>query len=192
MNTKDLGRVIDGEVGGTIEQLTMNVLQGIEEEYDPQYHTDSKMDDDVKALYDMGQGKWGTDEKGLFKILCSAPPEYLKKLNLKYADKYGYTLTKVLDKELGGCAEKAAMFLIGMKLKPYEEIAKLIKKSCEGFGTNELLLSTTLIRYQKLLKDVSTAHIELYGKTIGDRINSETRGDFKKLLLEIVETAQAM
>ena len=45
--------------------------------------------------------KWGTDEKGLFKLLCASPAEYLEKLNLVYADKYGYTLLKTMEKELG-------------------------------------------------------------------------------------------
>ena len=76
--------------------------------------------------------KWGTDEKGLFKFFCSAPPEHLKKLNLIYADKYGYTLLKVMEKELGGDAGRAGLFLLGMKLKPYETIAKLIEKACKG------------------------------------------------------------
>ena len=70
------------------------MLQGIEEEYDPQYHNKNKIEEDAKKLYEMGQGKWGTNEKGLFKILCSAPPKYLKELNLYYADKYGYTYRK--------------------------------------------------------------------------------------------------
>lgn len=185
-----MGRHIDSELGGSLEQLTFNVLQGIEEDYDPNYHTAAKMNEDMEKLYKMGQGSWGTDEKGLFKIICAAPPQYLKEMNMKYADKYGYTLVKVLEKELAGNVEKAAMFMIGMKLKPYEEVAKLIKTSCEGLGTNELLLAATLIRYQLILKDVMTAHIELYGKTIQDRVKTEAGGDYGKVLLEILKTAE--
>lgn len=31
------------------------------------------------------------------------------------------------------------------------------------------------------------AHVELFGSTIQDRVKSETRGDYEKLLLELVE-----
>jgi len=31
------------------------------------------------------------------------------------------------------------------------------------------------------------AYVELYGKTIQDRVKSETRGDYEKLLLELLE-----
>lgn len=187
MNTKDLSRKLDGELGGALDQLIFNLLQAAEEVYDPQYHNDAKITADVAALYKMGQGKMGTDEKGLFKLLCAAPPEYMKKLNLAYAEKHGYTLIKVMDKELGGHVRKAAMFMMGMKLKPYEEIANLIKTACAGIGTNELLLTSTLIRYSGIMKQVMIAHIELFGQSIRDRVSSECGGDYKKLLLEIVE-----
>jgi Annexin len=190
MNTKDLGRKLDGELGGALEQLIFNVLQAAEEEYDPDFHTEAKMEEDVEKIYKMGQGKFGTDEKGLFKILCSAPPEYLKKLNLLYADKHGFTLVKTLETELGGAVEKAAMFMVGMKLKPYEEVAKLIKTACAGMGTNELLLTSTLIRYQGIMKEVTLAHVELYGETIQDRVKRECGGDHERVLLEILEAAE--
>lgn len=76
-----------------------------------------------------------------------------------------------------------------MKLKPYETLAKLIEKSCAGFGTNETLLTTTLIRYQFVLKEVNVAHIELYGKSIRDRVKDETRGKYETLLLEVIDAA---
>ena len=78
-----------------MENLVINCLQAAEEEYDEDYHNEEKMEADVAALYEMGQGSWGTDEKGFFKILCASPPEYMSKLNLAYAEKHGFTLLKV-------------------------------------------------------------------------------------------------
>ena len=77
----------------------------------------------------------------------------------------------------------------GMKLKPYETVAKLIKDACAGFGTNELLLTCCIIRYQPIMKAVMVAHIELFGKTVEDRIKDETKGDYEKLLLEVCAAA---
>jgi annexin A7/11 len=177
---KDLGRKLDGELGGALEHLIFNVLQASQETNDPAYHNESKMEADVATLHKMG----------LFKILCAAPTEYLKKLNTMYADKHGYTIVKVLETELGGHVEKAAMFMIGMKLKPYEEVAKLIQKSCAGIGTNELLLTTAIIRYQSILVRVNVAHVELFGQTIRDRVESECGGDYKRVLLELIDAAK--
>lgn len=188
---KDLGRALDMELGGSFEKLVFNVLQGAEEDMDEGYHTDVLMKEDIETLYDAGTGKkFGTDESALFKILCARPAEYIKKLNTAYAEEHGYTLEKVLEKELSGHVEKAALFMIGMKLHPYETIASLIDRACKGFGTNDLLLICTLIRYQCVLKHVMLAHIEQFGSTIEDRIKSECRGDYENLLLELVKAAE--
>lgn len=82
-------------------------------------------------------GKWGTDETSLFKLLCAAPPQFLAWINTTYADKYGVTLPTLMENELSGKAEKAAVFLVQMKLKPFEAVAHLIKSACKGLGTDE-------------------------------------------------------
>ena len=38
----------------------------------------------------------------------------------------------MLADELSGISQDAALFMIGMKIKPYEEIAKLIEKAVRG------------------------------------------------------------
>jgi hypothetical protein len=65
-------------------------------------------------------------------------------------------------------------------------MAKLIKDACAGFGTDELLLACTIIRCQAILGQVQSAHIELYGKTIHDRVRKEVGGKFKTLLLQVL------
>lgn len=159
--TVDLGSTLAGELGGDLESLVLNCMQASEETYDPNFHNNDLMKDDMETIYKAGQGSFGTNEKGLFKILSQRPSKYLKELNLKYADKHGYTVVKVLEKELGGKVEEAASFMLGMKLKPYDAIASLIKSACAGFGTNELLLTCSVLRYQSVMKEVMEAHIEL-------------------------------
>ena len=192
MYHEDLGQLISSELGGHLGCLAMILLQASEEEYDEGYHTDEKVAQDVVTLHDMGQGGWGADEKGLFKILCQAPKEYLEKVNIEYATQYGYTLSKVLESELGGDVEHAAMYMLGMKLKPMETVAALIKKACAGFGTNELLLTKCLIRYQPIMKHVNQSHMEMYEKSVEDRVQEETGGDFQKILLQVVATGMGL
>lgn len=77
---KDLGRVLDSELGGHFEQIIFNALQASEETYDEEYHNDEKVKEDTEAFYKMGQGKWGTDEKGLFKLICARPAEHVSQI----------------------------------------------------------------------------------------------------------------
>jgi annexin A13 len=159
-------------------------MQAGEETYDPQFHTADKAIEDAEAIYAKGQGKFfGTDEKSIFKVLCAAPPEHVENINRVYADKYGYTLLKAMEKELGGNVRDGTLHMLGMKLKPYETAAQLIKAACAGIGTDEMLLTCSIIRYQNVMKDVMGAHIELYGKSVHDRVRSECKGAYKDVLL---------
>ncbi|KAG7374328.1 annexin [Nitzschia inconspicua] len=187
--SKDLTQLMASELRGDMERLIINSLQAGEQPYDPQFHTDDKAKEDAEIIYKKGQGRWGTDEKGIFKILCAAPPEYISKISAVYTDKYGYTLWKAMEKELSGNVRDGTLHMLGMKLKPYETIAKLIKSACAGIGTDELLLTCCIIRYQHVMKDVMTAHIELFGKTVHDRVREETSGKYKEVLLAILNAA---
>jgi annexin A13 len=187
--TKDLGKLLASELHGDMERLIFTCLQAGEEEYDPQFHTMEKAVEDAETIHKKGQGSWGTEERGIFKILCAAPPKYVEQINTVYSDKYGYTLMKAMDKELGGNVGEACAFLLGMKLKPYVTIAELVKSACAGFGTDELLLTCTIIRYQYVMQPVMSAHIELYSKTIHDRVRSECGGKYRDALLEVLTTA---
>ena len=66
--TKDLGSVLASETGGTLEFLCLNVLQGAEDTMDESVYNVEKMADDIKTLYDAGQGSLGTKEKEIFKV----------------------------------------------------------------------------------------------------------------------------
>lgn len=188
--SKDLTNLVSSELHGDIKKLALACLQGMEEDYDPGHHTASRAKDDAKTFYKKGQGKkMGTDEAALFEIICKAPPQYLKMINSAYVNAYDVNMSKALEKCLHGKCEKAAMFTLGMKLKPYETVAALIKSTCKGAGTDELGLSCAVLRYQHILQHVQVEHINLSGKTIGDRIMSETSGDYEKLLMTMVRVA---
>jgi len=185
--TDDLGRIVSKELSGDLRKLAVSCLQGAEEEYDPDYHTEEKALEDALDLYKAGQGKWfGTDEKKMFKIVALSPPIYLKMISKAYVDKYGYSLIKAMEKELSGKAKRAAVFACGMKIKPLETIAQLIDDACKGMGTDDNLLISGIIRYQHIMGDVNAAHIEMFGRSIHDRIREETKGDYKDLLLTLM------
>ena len=57
-------------------------------------------------------------------------------------------------------------------------------------GTNEDLLTETIIRYQRFLKEVNEEHKENHGgMTIQDRIKDECKGKYEKLLLAVVDSS---
>ncbi|KAL3801933.1 hypothetical protein HJC23_010277 [Cyclotella cryptica] len=170
---KDLSILVSSELSGDIKKLAMCCLQGIEEKYDPTYHTESKAREDAEKFYKAGQGKWGTDEATLFEIICKAPPKYLKLINDAYVNKYEVNLEYALKKELSGKAESAAIFHLNMKLSPYKTMAEHIKSTCAMMGTDELGLSCAILRYQSVLPQVMMEHTAQFGKTLQERFRDE-------------------
>lgn len=79
--SKDLGKVLASELHGNMERLIFSSIQADEEKFDPHYHTADKVEEDADFIYSKGQGKWGTDERALFKIFCAAPKEHLENIN---------------------------------------------------------------------------------------------------------------
>ena len=187
---QDLSILAAKELGGDLEKLMLCCLQGMEQKFDPSYHTEAQAEDDAKLFYKAGQGKkFGTDEDALFEILCKSPPEYLKMVNLAYVNRYDVNMEYALKKELRGKAEDAAVYHLNMKLKPYKTMAEHIKSTCAGMGTDEIGLSSAILRFQNVLPKVMMEHTAEFGKTLQERIKSETKGDYEKMLLEMIRVA---
>lgn len=188
--SKDLCSLISSELSGDLKQLAMRCLQGMEEKLDPTYHTKCKAKEDATAFYKAGQEKiFGTDEASLFDIICKAPPGYLEMVNRAYVNQYNVNMEHALRKKFRGKAEDAAIFHLNMKLHPYKTMAEHIKSTCAGLGTDEVGLSAAIVRCQNVLPRVMIEHTALFGKTLQDRVTSETKGDYEKLLLEMIRVA---
>ena len=189
MYTKDLSQQVTSQCSGDLKAILKAAFIAAEEEFDPDYHTKEKAIDDAEILYNAGQGRWGTDESAMAKVIMLSPPKYLKIINAVYCDKYGYNLMKAFEQEMNKNGGDAAKFTIGMKLKPFDTIATLIKKSTKGIGTNELLLTSCIIRYQDLMGYVSLAHEALFEKSIHKRVKDEVSGNYETLLITLLNKA---
>jgi glutamate formiminotransferase len=79
--TKDLSKLLASELHGDMERLVFTCLQGAEEVYNPQFHTIAKATEDAEIIHKKGQGRWGTDERGIFKIIGESPKEHLQNVS---------------------------------------------------------------------------------------------------------------
>lgn len=135
MFSKDMSIKLAEEINGDFERMIFWCLQGLEKEYDTEYFTDDKAEADAEAFHKAADGRFGTDEASLFKIIAESPEQHLKKINEIYVQNYKKTLIRCLNWEIGGDAGRAARYAVGMKLKPYQTAAQHIARCCEGFGT---------------------------------------------------------
>ena len=67
-------------------------------------------------------------------------------------------------------------------------LAKRFEKSMRGVGTNEEMLTRIAARCREpaLMEAVKQAYQAEYGKTLRQRIEGETGGQYRKLLLALV------
>jgi hypothetical protein len=138
MFSEDMSIKLDGELGGDFARMVFWCLQGLEKEYDTDYFSDEKAQADAEAFHKASDGRFGTDEASLFKIIAESPAKHLEKINQIYVQKHKLTLIRCLGWEMGGDAGRAARYAVGMKLKPYRTAAQHIARCCEGFGTGSL------------------------------------------------------
>lgn len=186
---RDLAVTLDGELGGDFKKVIMASIQGAMVDYNPAFHTQEKAEADADALYAAGQGKLGTDEEAFIKIIVTSPPQHLRNVNAFYSKKYNYTLIKAVEKEFGGDAEKALLFLVRQILEPLELLAEYFESTMKGWGTDEEGLSYAVVRYHCVLPQIKEAYKKKYGKELRDRIHGETSGDYRALVLALVDTA---
>ncbi|OQS02157.1 annexin [Thraustotheca clavata] len=185
----DMVVVLDDDLGGDLKKFYLAIVNQMAQTFDPEIHNQAKATEIADTIYKAGEGKWGTDEATFCNALCSIPPQFMPAVNAAYAAKQGHSLERAIEKEFSGKARDALVFHVGMNLHPIETIAAEFEKTMHGFGTDEYGLSAALVRYQHLLPQLKQAYKAKFGKILRDRIHGETSGDYRKLLLTILDNS---
>lgn len=175
----DLSDETSGKVCQVYETLARNAREG------KGYEEKSSIEKDIKLLYDAGQNKLGTNESVFVRILTENSREYCEKLYYAYADEYGKALDAVIKSEMSGNLGKSLATLV----TPLEIFfSENLYKSMKGVGTND----ADLIRYivsirERCLVKTSKRFLSDYKATLAKWVEDECSGDYKKLLLKILD-----
>ncbi|CAK4071678.1 unnamed protein product [Aphanomyces euteiches] len=186
---EDLVVIVSDDVGGDLKKHYLAVLNALAQRFDPAIHTQHKAEELAEIIYKAGEGKWGTDETTFCNTLWSIPPEFLRAVDAAYVAKHKNNLHRAIEKEFGGHTERAMLYNLNMILDPINTIADQFERTMKGMGTDEYGLSAALIRYQEYLPHVAPVYKAKYGQSLRDRIYGETSGDFRKLLMIVVENS---
>ncbi len=181
---------IKSEVSGDLKRFFTAVLAATRDEYGQ--NIDPNMDAD--ALYKAGPGKIGTDEKTYIHILTSRSYAHIGRVAQAYRSKYGKDLEHHIKKEFSGYAEDALVATVRYALNPADYIATLLHESMRGLGTNEAKLIRLIARFfhhttppnPDFRRDIQQVYQIKHGKALVHSVESETSGDFKKMLVAIL------
>ncbi|EFJ12354.1 hypothetical protein SELMODRAFT_271856 [Selaginella moellendorffii] len=135
---------------------------------------------DCQALHHAFKG-FGCDEKHVIQIL--AHRNYLQRRELvnAYRSMYGEDLLRRLEKELHGNLEQAVLLWM---MEPAERDAVLIRDAMKGLGTKDkTLIEIICSRTPSQLYYIRQAYQTKYHRSLDKDIQSDTSGDYRKLLL---------
>ena len=139
---------------------------------------------DCEALMKAMKG-WGTDDAALIKIIANRTNAYRQQLKVTYKSMYGRDLVDELKSETSGNFEDA---IVALFYTPVDYDCYSLMKAMKGAGTNEDTLTEIIAsRSNSQLKTIIARYKEIYGKDLEKQVASEVSGDYKKILISLLQ-----
>jgi len=188
---RDLTSVIRSELSGKTERLFVMALAANRDE--TEYVDQAKVQADVRALYEAGAGKMGTDEITICGIIVTRSHAHLRALAHAYPPAHGgRKLSKALVSEFSGHMDTALRFVAtGVEDDGYgiHRDAHLIEDAMRGMGTKDERLIYRIIRahWNRARFDaIKQLYHQKHGKTLLARVRSETSGDYRDFMSAVI------
>jgi hypothetical protein len=184
---EDLEKRIQSETSGDYRALLISLLQ-CKRENNQQVDT-NQVNNDVNDLYKAGEGKWGTDEEVFNRIFVLRSSIHLREVNAQYHKQRGKNLLEVVESEFSGDIKNLLKTVLHSHINPADYFAHRIYKACKGMGTNDTVLIRSLVVMDEVyLAEIRKIYQTKFGMTLRDQINDECSGDYKAMLLALVDS----
>eukprot|EP01123_Difflugia_compressa_P012116 TRINITY_DN5077_c0_g2_i1.p1 TRINITY_DN5077_c0_g2~~TRINITY_DN5077_c0_g2_i1.p1 ORF type:complete len:321 (+),score=58.58 TRINITY_DN5077_c0_g2_i1:50-1012(+) len=170
------------DVSGDFKKLIEELLQARR----PQYGqiTQQQAQELAHEFHKCGEGRLGTNDRELIRLVCSNSVEALHQVNHEYKSKHGHGLAKAITSETSGDFRD---MLLALLMPKHEYFAARIHSSVKGLGTNERLLNYCFSVLDKGdMKWVAEAYKEMYKKTLKEDIVDDTSGHYRELLVALM------
>lgn len=191
LNEQHLVDWLRGDTSGNYQAYLLALASGNREKPEKALD-DALVDDDVKRLFNTGEGVSGTVEETWVEIFSQRNGFHLRTVNAKYNDKYNRSLETVLRHEFSGTLQQALLWTLEYFEGEWEFFAKRIHDSMVGVGTSDSELVRIFASQRKDLEKIAAAYHKIYSKTLQEDVEGETRGDFKDLLIAMITAAKKL
>jgi len=139
------------------------------------------------VLYSAMKGL-GTNEEKIIEIVANRSSAQLMKVEESFETLYGKELKKWLGKELRGHLEKV---VLGRFFGPIAYQAYVLRNAMAGMGTDErALIDVICTKNQREMASVKRAYASLFDRDLIKDIQSETSGDFKRILVSLASAGR--
>ena len=177
---------VKGDTSGNFRKLLISLLQcSRSENKNPDKEKCTKIAED---LYNAGEKKLGTDEQTFNKYFGTTSPSELMIVAREYHRLYGNSLMKAIESEFSGDIKKLIKTVFYANISPSEYFATRIREAVKGLGTNEKILNRVIVTRNEIdIKLIKQYYKLLYQRDMVEDIKSDTSGDYRKLLVALIE-----
>ncbi|KAM8732271.1 annexin A5a [Acanthopagrus schlegelii] len=175
-----LEKDICGDTSGHYQKLLVILLQGSREEG----VDEEKIEKDAKDLYAAGEGKVGTDEEKIIRILGNRSVEHLREVFDAYKKLSGSDIEDSLEGETTGNLENLLLAVVKCVKSVPGFFAERLYKSMRRAGTDDNTLMRIMVSRSEVdMLDIRASFKKMYGASLYSTIQEDTTGDYQKALL---------
>nr|KAG5697413.1 hypothetical protein BaRGS_008839 [Batillaria attramentaria] len=183
----DLESDLQGDTSGYFGRLMVSLCCAGRESDEWQWADEDKAAEDAQKFYEAGEAKWGTEEAELNAILCLTSPGQLRKTIEKFEELTGGTMEESIRSECSGALQEGYLAIVeSVKSKP-RYFARRLHECMSGLGTSDTDLIRIIVSRSEIdLEEIKEEFETMYERPLTEAIESECGGDYKRLLLAII------
>ncbi|UZJ54587.1 hypothetical protein CBS101457_003907 [Exobasidium rhododendri] len=188
---KDMVKVVEDELSMKTKRMFVMALEGARMD-DNAPINNQLVEQDAKELKAAARGA-GTDEIKICGILVSRSTPHLQAVAQAYQHHYRTSLASMIKSEFSGHMETALLYIANTALPGPPGVsrdAQLIEDSMSGMGTKDERLIFRVVRAhwnRMRFEEIKRAYAATQSKKgLRNRVDGETSGDYKRMLLAIV------
>jgi annexin A7/11 len=183
--SRDLEKDLMNETSGHFKRLVVSLATANRMENQPVDIEKAKRD--AMELYQAGEKILGTDESKFNQILCSQGYDQLRLVFQEYRKISSRGLDQAIKNEMSGDLEKGMLAIVSVVESKYGFFAHKLHSSMAGAGTkDDALIRVVVTRCEVDMVQIKQEFQRLYGRPLESFIESDTSGDYKKVLLALV------
>lgn len=185
MYDRPLAEHMCSETTGDFRRLLTLIVTGVR---DGTTHVDGeKAREQAEALYNAGEGKFGTDEEVFNKVLAHENFHQLRRMFEEYKEISGNTIEQALKNELDGELLDAMLAIVECVQCPPAFFAKRLHDAMAGAGTEDTTLIRIIVSRSEIdLGTIKDEYERIYDKTLESVVKGETSGDYKRALCALI------
>lgn len=181
----DLEKDIIGDTSGDFKKLLVGLVQA--NRSDSQEVDRNKANQDAKALFEAGEGKWGTDESRFNAILVSRSYPQLRATFEEYSKISKKDIEVVIQSEFSGNVLRGMKSIVRCVRDKFGFFARQLEKTMAGIGTDDnTLIRIVVSRCEIDLKNIKEAFEKSTHKALDQYVTDDTTGDYRNALLALI------